>query len=85
VGVDVVTTGGRGRVLAHEILSRQLLVQMEDNRRIMIHADDVLSQIRPQKSASPAPRNDQLPPSEQLPSEQLSDEPLTIHAQDEEE
>lgn len=51
VGVDVITNSGRGRVLAQEILSRQLLVQMEDNRRIMIHADDVLSQIRRPKSS----------------------------------
>jgi cell fate regulator YaaT (PSP1 superfamily) len=80
VGVDVVTAGGRGRVLAHEILSRQLLVQMEDNRRIMIHADDVISQIRRQKPSSPTPRNDQLPDDNQLP-----DEPLTIPAHDEEE
>lgn len=46
IGADVVTAKGRGRVLAHEILSRQLLVQMEDNRRMMIHADDVLTVIR---------------------------------------
>ncbi len=46
IGVDVVTNGGRGRVLQQEVLSRQLLVQMEDNRRIMIHADEVLSVLR---------------------------------------
>lgn len=46
IGADVVTDKGRGRVLAQEILSRQLLVQMEDNRRMMIHADDILSVIR---------------------------------------
>ncbi len=46
VGSDVVTANGRGRVLSQEILSRQLLVSMEDNRRIMIHADDILSVVR---------------------------------------
>ncbi len=51
IGIDVVTVSGRGRVLAQEVLSRQLLVQMEDNRRVMIHADDVLSVIRRNKSA----------------------------------
>lgn len=55
VGVDVVTDQGRGRVLAQEILSRQLLVQMEDNRRVMIHADDVLSVIRRNKQTQSAP------------------------------
>ena len=46
IGVDVVTSNGRGRVLSQELLSRQLLVQMEDNRRVMIHADEVLSVIK---------------------------------------
>jgi cell fate regulator YaaT (PSP1 superfamily) len=52
IGVDIVTTVGRGRVLGQEILSRQLVVQMEDNRRIMVHADDVLSVIRRKKPAA---------------------------------
>jgi cell fate regulator YaaT (PSP1 superfamily) len=68
VGVDVVTAAGRGRVLAHEILSRQLLVQMEDNRRIMIHADDVLSQIRRQKSTSPVSAHER--PTDELPTDE---------------
>lgn len=46
IGSDIVTTTGRGRVLSQEILSRQLLVAMEDNRRVMIHADDVLSILK---------------------------------------
>lgn len=46
IGSDVVTTNGRARVLAQEILSQQLLVAMEDNRRIMIPAVDVLSVIK---------------------------------------
>lgn len=46
IGSDIVTTTGRGRVVSQEILSRQLLVAMEDNRRIMIHADDVLSILK---------------------------------------
>jgi len=43
VGADVVTSSGRGRVLSHELLSRQMLVAMEDDRRIMIRADEVLT------------------------------------------
>lgn len=46
IGAEIVTTSGRGRVLGQEILSRQLLVSMEDNRRIMIHADDILSVLK---------------------------------------
>ncbi|MCR9294056.1 MAG: signal peptidase [bacterium] len=46
IGADIVTENGRGRVINQELLSRQLLVQMEDNRRIMIHADQVLSVIK---------------------------------------
>jgi cell fate regulator YaaT (PSP1 superfamily) len=43
IGADVVTTTGRARILNHEILSQQLLVQTEDNRRLLIPATDVLS------------------------------------------
>jgi cell fate regulator YaaT (PSP1 superfamily) len=45
-GSDVVTKQGRGRVLSVELLAQQLLVSMEDNRRIMIPAADVLSVIK---------------------------------------
>ncbi len=55
IGLDVVTSIGRGRVLAHEVLSRQLLVHMEDNRRVMIHADDILTVIRHKKASDSAP------------------------------
>jgi cell fate regulator YaaT (PSP1 superfamily) len=43
VGAEVVTATGKARVLGHEILAQQLLVQMEDNRRTLIDAADVLS------------------------------------------
>lgn len=46
IGADIVTANGRGRVINQELLSKQLLVQMEDNRRIMIHGDEVLSVIK---------------------------------------
>lgn len=29
----------------HELLSRQMLVSMEDGRRVMIHADEVLTTL----------------------------------------
>lgn len=45
VGADIVTADGRGRVLGQELLTQQLIVQMEDNRRVMMHVDAVLSII----------------------------------------
>jgi cell fate regulator YaaT (PSP1 superfamily) len=43
IGADVVTTTGRARVLGHEILAGQVLIQTEDSRRIMIDATEVLT------------------------------------------
>lgn len=43
IGSMVVTRQGKARVLAQELLARKLIVQMEDNRRIMIPSSDVLS------------------------------------------
>lgn len=45
-GSHVVTASGRATVLHQEILSQQLLVQTEDNRRVLIAAGDVLSVTR---------------------------------------
>lgn len=46
VGSDIVTGNGRARVLGQEILAQQLLVAMEDNRRVLIPLSDVLSVIK---------------------------------------
>lgn len=46
IGSDIVTNEGRARILNHEILAQQLLVQMEDNRRMLIPVKDVLSVIK---------------------------------------
>jgi len=46
IGSDIVTSSGRARVLNQEILSQQLLVAMEDNRRILIPAADVLTVLK---------------------------------------
>jgi cell fate regulator YaaT (PSP1 superfamily) len=61
VGADVVTNSGRARVLGQEILSGHLLVEMEDRRRIMIQASDVLT-ILSRGSQRPA-RQDGTPSS----------------------
>lgn len=66
VGRDVVTRDGRARVLSQEILTSELLVEMEEGRRLVINASDVLSVMpktdragsgkpkRPKPSKSPA-------------------------------
>jgi len=43
VGAQIITNKGKAQVLAQEILAGQLLVQMEDMRRIMIDAADVMT------------------------------------------
>src|SRR6188508_1725808 len=46
IGSDIVTKNGRARGLNQEILSQQVLVAMEDNRRVLIPAGDVLSVLK---------------------------------------
>ena len=43
VGSQIITPNGRGKVLSQSILAQQLLVEMEDHRRVLINADDVLT------------------------------------------
>lgn len=43
IGASVLTGRGRGRVLAHEILASQLLVEMEDRRRVLVPTSEVLT------------------------------------------
>lgn len=45
VGAKVLTAKGRGRVLAQELLARQLLVEFEDGRRMPVPAADVLTTL----------------------------------------
>jgi len=46
IGSDIVTKNGKARVLGQEILAQQLMVQMEDNRRVLVDVADVLSVIK---------------------------------------
>jgi hypothetical protein len=55
IGSDIVTQEGRAKVTGHEILAQQLIVQTEDNRRLLIEAHEVLSVIR---KSSGKPRTD---------------------------
>ena len=43
VGSQVVTPKGQGRVVAQEILAQKLVVEFEDQRRIIVGRDDILS------------------------------------------
>jgi cell fate regulator YaaT (PSP1 superfamily) len=54
VGADVVTREGRGRVLAQEILASQVLVEMEDARRMLVDVQDILT-VLPRKGGRPRP------------------------------
>ncbi|HZZ28701.1 MAG TPA: regulatory iron-sulfur-containing complex subunit RicT [Pirellulales bacterium] len=46
IGSEVLTQRGRQRILAHEILAQQLLVETEDHRRLLIPAADVLTVLK---------------------------------------
>lgn len=46
IGSEVLTQRGRNRVLAHEILAQQLLVETDDHRRLLIPAADVLTVLK---------------------------------------
>ncbi len=45
VGATVVTAHGRARILNQEILAQQLLVETEDNRKLLIDASEIMSVI----------------------------------------
>lgn len=45
-GSDVVTTQGRAMVISQEILTRQLLIQTEDRRRMVVDASEILTVLK---------------------------------------
>ena len=64
-GSVVLTRDGNVTVIAQDILSGQLNVKTDDHRRILIHADDVISIVKrgeelgkPRRSRSRPPKND---------------------------
>ncbi len=97
VGADVVTTTGRGRVLAQEILAGQVLIETEDMRRVVINAADVLTVLSRGKQRRP---EQEQPPDESIgksvgesvatagdietaAAEMLADEPSSVSLEDE--
>ena len=57
IGSDIVTSKGRARVLNQSILASQLLVSMEDGRRVLVHSDDVLTVLKRGKGSTSRRRN----------------------------
>ena len=60
VGAHIVTANGRAKVLNQQIIAEQLLIEMEDHRRMVIDASEVLSVIKSQagggkRKKTPAP------------------------------
>ena len=45
INARVVTAKGPGRVLAHEVLARRVLIEFEDGRRLPVPVDEVLSRL----------------------------------------
>jgi cell fate regulator YaaT (PSP1 superfamily) len=45
VGSRVLTAKGQGRVLAQEVLARKILVEFEDNRRVLVGVDEILTRL----------------------------------------
>jgi hypothetical protein len=46
IGSDVVTSRGRARILAHNILAGQLMIVTDDHRRLLIESNEVLTILR---------------------------------------
>ena len=57
VGSDIITANGRAHVLNQSILASQLLVSMEDGRRVLINADEVLTVLKRGTGTSGRRRN----------------------------
>ena len=55
IGSHIVTRSGAARVLGHEIIAEQVLVETEDHRRVLIDVVDVLSVIRGSQRSSRKP------------------------------
>ena len=51
IGANIVTKDGKARVIGQEILAQQLLIEMEDHRRMLIASTEVLSVIRGSSSS----------------------------------
>ncbi|MDZ4821055.1 MAG: regulatory iron-sulfur-containing complex subunit RicT [Planctomycetota bacterium] len=55
IGSEIISQRGRSRVLAHEILAQQLLVETEDHRRVLVPASEVLTVLKRGAETTDAP------------------------------
>ncbi len=84
VGSQVVTSKGRGRVIGQEILAQKLVVEYEDQRRIIIGLDDVLS-VMPGRSRQASGEERTGPKGHRSARNGLEDHPLEGNESDDEE
>ncbi len=50
IGAEVLTREGQGKVISHEILSRQVTIVYEDKRRIVTPLQEIVSVLKPKAS-----------------------------------
>jgi cell fate regulator YaaT (PSP1 superfamily) len=60
IGAQIITNKGRAHVLAQEILAGQILVQMDDMRRLVIDAADVITVLGRGGSRGPSAHESEL-------------------------
>src|SRR5208282_2643676 len=77
VGSRVVTAKGRGRVVAQEILAQKLLVEFEDERRIIVGAGDIQGAVAPKGKRDSRPDPDEAHLSLADPEQDQSDDDPT--------
>jgi cell fate regulator YaaT (PSP1 superfamily) len=80
IGAQIITNKGRAQVLAQEILAGQVLVQMDDMRRIVIDAADVLTVLSRSGPRGKSKREAEMEPEEGgvAQAEMPGEEPLEI-------
>ncbi len=77
VGSEIVTSEGKGRVLAQEILASQILVVGEDSRRFVVAGSDVLTILKRGNGARSRPKKRPAASQQQDSSPSPPDLPLT--------
>ncbi|MBL4883275.1 MAG: signal peptidase, partial [Planctomycetaceae bacterium] len=56
IGAEVVTREGQGKVISHEIISKQVVVVYEDRRRIVTPLQDIVSVIKKKPTPKSQPQ-----------------------------
>ncbi|MHB1035682.1 MAG: PSP1 domain-containing protein [Pirellulales bacterium] len=67
VGSEVMTSKGRARVVAHEILASQVLVETEDHRRLLVDVADVVRMPKGAGNDTPKPTESKPNPEDSAP------------------